>query len=59
MRGLTGVGMPRSVQGRVMARHFALFGAPMVRWIGWNRLWERFRASIRLDLRLWASQTHQ
>ena len=38
MRRLTGVGTPRSLQGRVLARLFTLLGAPMDRWIGWNRL---------------------
>ncbi len=59
MRHLTGVGTPRSPQGRVLARHFAPFGAKKGRLIGWNRLWKRFWASIRLDLRFWASRTNQ
>ena len=36
-----------------------LLGAPMDRWIGWNRLGERFWASIRSDGKYWASRTHQ
>ena len=59
MRHLTGVGTPRSLQGRVLAHHFAPFGAKKGRLIGWNRLWKRFWASIRLDLRFWASRSHQ
>ena len=59
MRHLTGVGTPRSLQGRVLAHHFAPFGAKKDRLIAWNRLWKRFWASIRLDLRFWASRTHQ
>ena len=59
MRHLMGFGTPRSLQGRVLARHFSLFGAKKGRWIGWNRLWKRFWASIRADLRFWASRTHQ
>ena len=59
MRRLTGVGTPRSLQGRVLARLFTLLGAPMDRWIGWNRLGERFWASIRSDGKYWASRTHQ
>ena len=58
VRHLTGVGTPRSLQGRVQAHHFAPIGAKKGRWIGWNRLWKRFWASIRLDLRYWASRTH-
>ena len=46
MRQLTGVGTPRSLQGRVLARLFLLLGAKMGRW---NRLWEPFWASIGLD----------
>ena len=59
MRHLTGVGTPRSLQGRVLAHHFAPFGAKKGRLISWNRLWKRFWASIRLDLRFWASRTNQ
>ena len=50
MRHLTGVGTPRSLQGRILGRLFTHFSAKMGHWIGWNRLWERFCASIRLDL---------
>ena len=59
LRHLTGVGTPRSLQGRVRAHHFAPFGAKKGRLIGWNRLWKRFWASIGRDLRYWASRTHQ
>ena len=59
MRHLTGGGTLGSLQGRVLAHHFAPFGAKKGRLIGWNRLWKRFWASIRLDLRFWASRTHQ
>ena len=58
MRHLTGVGTPRSLQGRVLARLFLLLGAKMGRWIGWNRLWEPFWASIGLDPLFGASRTH-
>ena len=59
MRRLTGIGTPRSLQGRVLARLFSLFWAKMGRWNGWNRLWEPFWASIGLDPLFWASRTHQ
>ena len=59
MRRLTGVGTPRSLQGRVLARLFTLLGAPMDRWIGWNRLGERFWASIWSDGKYWASRTRK
>ena len=58
MRHLTGVGTPRSLQGRTWARLFTLVWAPMGRWIGWNRPLERFWASIRPDSLLWASGIH-
>ena len=59
MRRLTGVGTPRSLQGRVLARLFSLLGAKMGRWIGWNRLWEHFWAPIGPDSQFGASRTHQ
>ena len=59
MRRLTGIGTPRSLQGRVLARLFSLFGAKTGRWIGWNRLWEPFWASIGLDPLFGASRNHQ
>ena len=59
MRRLTGIGTPRSLQGRVLARLFTLLGAKMGRWIGWNRLWEPFWASIGLDPLFGAPRTHQ
>ena len=59
MRRLTGVGTPRSLQGRGWVRLFSLLGAKMGRWIGWNRLWEHFWAPIGPDLQFWASRTHQ
>ena len=59
MRRLTGVGTPRSLQGRGWVRLFSLFGSKMGRWIGWNRLWEHFWAPIGPDLQFGASRTHQ
>ena len=59
MRRLTGIGTPRSLQGRVLARLFSLFGAKMGRWLGWNRLWERFWAPIGPDSLLGDPRTHQ
>ena len=59
MRRLTGVGTPRSLQGRGWVRLFSLLGAKLGRWIGWNPFWERFWASIGPDLQFWASRTHQ
>lgn len=47
MRHLTGVGTPRSLQTRVPARPWTHFSARTGRWIGWNRIGERFWASIR------------
>ena len=46
MLHLTGVGTPRSLQDRVLARLFTLFGPKTGRWIGWNRLRERFWAPV-------------
>ena len=45
MRHLTGVGTPRSLQGRVIAA----FWARILRWSGWERLLRRFWASVRPD----------
>ena len=59
MRRLTGIGTPRSLQGRVLARLFSLFGAKMGRWLGWNRFWERFWAPIAPDSLFGARRTHQ
>ncbi len=59
MRRLTGIGTPRSLQGRVLACLFSLPGARMGRRLGWNRLWERFWAPIRPDSLFGASRTHQ
>ena len=47
--------LPRRLQGRVLSRHFSLFGAKTGRWLDWNRLW----APIGLDQLFGASQTHQ
>ena len=58
LRHLTGVGTPRSLQGRVLGRPFTHFSAQMGRWNGWDRLWERFWRSFRLDSLFWASQIH-
>ena len=58
MRHLTGVGTPRSLQGRVLGRPITHFSAQMGHWNGWNRLWERFWRSFRLDSLFWASQIH-
>ena len=55
---LTGDGTPPSLQDRVLTRLFTLFGAIMGHWIGWNRLWKRFRAPIGLDSLFGTSQTH-
>ena len=59
MRHLTGVGTPRSLQSRVPARPLTHFSAKTGCWIGWNRLWEHFWASIRPDSLLWAPRIHQ
>ena len=59
LRHLTGVGTPRSLPGRGQARLFTLLGARTGRWIGWDRLWERFWASIRPDSLFWAPRIHQ
>ncbi len=55
MRRLTGIGTPRSLQGRVLARLFSLVGATMGRWPGWNRLW----APIGRDSLTGAPRTHR
>ena len=59
MRRLTGVGTPRSLQGRGWARLFSQLGAKMGRWFGWNRLGERLWSPIGPDLRFGTSLTHQ
>ena len=59
MRRLTGTGTPRSLQGRVLVRLFSLFEAKMGRWLGWNRIWERFWAPIEPDSLYGAPRTYQ
>ena len=59
MRRLTGVGTPRSLRGRGWARLLTLFWTKTGRWIGPNRLWERFWAWIRPDSLFWVPRTHQ
>ena len=59
MRRLTGIGTPRSLQGGVLAGLFSVFGAKMGRWLGWDRLWERFWGSIGPDSLFGAPRTHQ
>ena len=59
MRRLTGIGTPRSLQGRVLARLFSLFGSKMGRRIDWNRIWERFWAPIGPDSLFGAPRTRQ
>ena len=59
MRRLTGIGTPRRQQSRVVACLFSLFGAKMGRWLGWNRLWERFWAPIAPNSLFGAPRTHQ
>ena len=59
MRRLTGTGTPRSLQGRVLVRLFSLFEAKMGRWLGWNRIWERFWAPIEPDSLFGAPRTYQ
>ena len=55
---LTGVGTPRNLQGRALACRFTLFGAPMDRRIGWNRLGERVLWSSWTYGKYWASRPH-
>ena len=59
MRRLTGIGTPRSLQGRVRARLFSHFRAKKGRWLGWTRLWERFGAPIGSDSLFGAPRIHQ
>ena len=59
LRHLTGVGTPGSLPGRGRARLFTLSGARTGHWIGWDRLWERFWASIRPDSLFWVPRIHQ
>ena len=54
----TGIGTHRSLQGRVLAHLFSLFGAKIGRWLGWNRLWEHFWAPIAPDSLFGAPRTH-
>ena len=58
MRHLTGVGTPRSLQGRAWTRLFTVFWTPRGHWIGWNRQLGRFWASIRPDSLFWAPRIH-
>ena len=47
------------LQSCVLVRPFSVFGATMGRWLGWNRLWERFGAPIGLDSPFGAPRNHQ
>ena len=54
MRHRTGVGTPRSLQGRVAAA----FGAQMSLWCDLGRLWGRFWASVRPDSSIYAPEIY-